>query len=48
MKLVLFALAIALTAGYKYNSSPKLRKERISGKRAHEKMVVSDLPSDCK
>ena len=47
MKLVIFALAVTMVAaGYKYNSSPKLRKEKISGKRAHEKLVVADMPSD--
>ena len=45
-------LTIASTIGFqgpaqpKWNSSPELQREKVSGPRAHEKISVEDLPSD--
>merc|ERR1719473_1867394 len=37
---------LAVSAPIKWNSSPALRKEKVTGPRAHEKLVVGDLPAD--
>jgi len=36
----------AAAAARKHNSSPLLRREKIVRPRAHETLVVADLPSD--
>ena len=36
----------AAAAARKHNSSPLLRREKIVRRRAHETLVVADLPSD--
>ena len=36
---------LAASAPTKWNSSPALRKEKVEGARAHEKLGVGDLPS---
>eukprot|EP00937_MAST-01D_sp_MAST-1D-sp2_P006323 g6323.t1 len=46
-KLLLAAACLATaTALQKHNSRPTLNRERVTGPRAHEKLVVGDLPSD--
>merc|ERR1719182_238250 len=45
VSLALLAL-IALVECGKWNGSPKLHGEKVLGARAHERMRVSDLPSD--
>ena len=39
-------LAAPEAAKSKWNSSPKLRREKITGPRAHELLAVADLPTD--
>ena len=43
---LLCGLVLCTAALQKHNSFPTLRKERVTGPRAHEKLVVGDLPSD--
>jgi hypothetical protein len=47
MKTLLSALTLSSTAtASKWNGSPKLNGEKITGPRAHELLVVNDLPAD--
>jgi cathepsin X len=47
MKLaLLFSVSATTTAAAKFNGSPKLNNERITGPRSHEKIAIADLPAD--